>query len=132
MESVATKSGRATRWHMELAAYNFKTEYIPGHCNDVVSDALSRLISVPEGDPSIRPVSDTTWRAPMEAEAFAMDLERLLTVPEFRADYCGAGASAKFGGEGYDLNSNYDTGVFDRSREWAAASALRPTQLRAT
>ena len=40
----------------------------------------------------------------MEAEAFAMNLEQLLTVPEFRADYCGAGASAKFWGEGYDLN----------------------------
>ena len=79
MESVATKSGRATRWHMELAAYNFKTEYIPGHCNDV-SDTLSRLISVPEGDPSIRPVSDTTWRAPTPTSCAAAAFFRALAV----------------------------------------------------
>ena len=76
---------------------------------------------------SLRPVSDTTWRAPMEAEAFAMDLDRLLTIPEFRADYCGAGASAKFWGEGYDLNSNYDAGVYDLPREWAAECAAANT-----
>ena len=46
VSSVATRSGRLTRWLLELSDYSFKLEYIPGKLNDV-ADCLSRLLEAP-------------------------------------------------------------------------------------
>lgn len=48
-QTVSTRSGRLTRWLLELSDYNFKIEYIPGPKNDV-ADALSRLLKTQPSD----------------------------------------------------------------------------------
>ena len=54
VSSVATRSGRLTRWLLELSDYSFKLEYIPGKLNDV-ADCLSRLLEAPPSSPRTPP-----------------------------------------------------------------------------
>ena len=69
-----------------------------------------------------------TGRARRAAQPLPEHLTQRLQSVTAKVDHnCGAGASAKFWGEGYDLNSNYDTGVSDLPREWAAECAAANT-----
>lgn len=68
--SVATRSGRLTRWLLELSDYDFRIEYIPGPKNDV-ADALSRLLTSTPSDATesieFRDALKQTWN-PVVAE----------------------------------------------------------------
>ena len=51
VDRVSTRSGRLTRWMLELMDYPIRIEYIPGKVNDV-ADALSRLMDAGPADVS--------------------------------------------------------------------------------
>ena len=87
VNSVATKSGRLTRWLMELVDYNFRIEFVPGRLNDV-ADAISRL---QQAGPAEASQSIEFRDYLVESGVLTADVELLYADPAWAAEYDAAG-----------------------------------------
>ena len=94
VDRVSTRSGRVTRWMLELMDYPLRIEYIPGAVNEV-ADALSRLLDTTPAD-----VASSIEVQDAVADALRHANETTVSSAQFQTDWEQASAELdRWGGE---------------------------------